>query len=52
MYSKLQHYKNCVVTYTVEVIGSGIPGKDISRRLATVAKEVVWSTKEPCDELS
>lgn len=44
-FRKLQPYKNCVVL----VVGGGVSGKDITKALATVAKEVVWSTKEPCN---
>ena len=44
-FRKLQPYKN----YVVLVVGGGISGKDITRGLSTVAKEVVWSTKELCD---
>ena len=45
IYRKLQPYKNSVVL----VVGGGVSGKDITRGLATVAKEVAWSTKEPCN---
>lgn len=44
-YRKSQPYTNC----TVLVVGGGTSGKDITKGLAAVAKEVVWSTKQPCD---
>lgn len=44
-YRKLHPYKNCVVL----VVGGGVSGKDITKGLATVAEEVVWSTKQPCN---
>lgn len=38
-------YINCVVL----IVGGGISGKDITLELAPVAKEIVWSVKQPCE---
>lgn len=45
VYRTPQSYTNRVVL----IVGGGISGKDITLELASVAKEIVWSIKQPCE---
>ena len=47
IHSHVYRTPQCYINRIVLIVGSGISGKDITLEVAPVAKEIIWSVKQP-----